>query len=119
MTARRAAFFFRAFGDPTRLRLVALLSEKPHSVARLRRVLGCPAQRISRHLRYLHARGVVECESAGNTVVYRLAPHQHALHRRVLTALLRSLGEIAEVEQDAQRLERDSNGRGPRLRGGS
>lgn len=104
MDARHAAFFLRALGDGTRLRLIALLSEKPHSVARLTQVLRCPKPRVSRHLRFLHARGLVECEPEGNAMVYRLAPHQHALHRLVLTAVLRSLGEIEEVQDDARRL---------------
>ncbi len=111
MDARHAAYFLRAFGDATRLRLIALLSEKPHSVAKLTRVLRCPKPRVSRHLRFLRGRGLVECQPEGNAMVYRLAPHQHALHRRALTAVLRSLGEIEEVQDDARRLEQRGSSR--------
>ena len=103
MNAREAARFLRAFGDGTRLRIVALLSEKPRSVVQLATVLQSPTPRVSRHLRYLLARGVVDCKADGNAMIYRLATERHGLHRRVLKALLLSLEDIEEVPRDAVR----------------
>ena len=58
MTAKQAGNFMRAFGDGTRLRIVCALLVRPTTVNDLTRLLRAPVQRVSRHLRYLHARGV-------------------------------------------------------------
>ena len=104
MNARQAATFMRAFGDGTRLRIIGALSDAPMSMSKLARVLRCPKHRVSRHLTYLRARGVVQSEPVRNSVVYRLSGAKHAIHRRVLAAVQRCLGEIDEVLRDAARL---------------
>ena len=104
MNARQAAWFMRAFGDATRLRVVAALSNRELSVGQLARLLRSPKARLSRHLRYLHARGVVEAEPVANSVVYRLAPPQHPLHQWVLEAVQQCAGDVTEMIRDAERL---------------
>ncbi|MFP4057554.1 MAG: ArsR/SmtB family transcription factor [Candidatus Brocadiia bacterium] len=94
----------RAFGDGTRLRIVGVLSRGPVSVSGLAGLLHCPPPRVSRHLRYLGARGVVEAEYRGNAMVYRLAAPAHRLHERVLAAVQGGLADVEEVRQDARRL---------------
>jgi len=106
MRARDAGTFMRAFGDGTRLRIVAALGGTPLTVAELTRLLRCPEQRVSRHLRYLHARGVVESEAALNSVVYSLAKPQNGLHRLVVSALQNGLAGVEEVQRDSDRLAR-------------
>ena len=104
MNAREAAWFMRAFGDGTRVRIVAALSSRELSVWQLSGMLRSPKARTSRHLRYLHARGVVEAQPVGNSVVYRLAPPQHRLHQWVLGALQQCASDVEEVCRDAERL---------------
>ena len=106
MDAQEAATFMRAFGDPTRLRVVAALTQGPLRVGELARLLECPDQRMSRHLAYLHARRVVKARKALNSVVYHLAEPGHMLHRLVLAGVQDALGEVDEVRGDAQRLAR-------------
>ena len=114
MKARHAATFMRAFGDPTRLRIIAALTARPLSVAELTRLLHCPKQRVSRHLRYLHARHVVDSEAARNSVIYSLAEPRSDLHRLVAAAVQGGLAGVAEVQRDAVRLAEGRH----RLRGG-
>jgi len=110
--AQQAGFFMRAFGDGTRLRVVAALSHRPLRFGELGRVLRCPKERLARHLQYLHDRRVIESQRTGQTVVYRLADAQHALHRAALAAVLTSLGDIDEVEQDRSRMRGHTRGGG-------
>jgi DNA-binding transcriptional ArsR family regulator len=104
MTAAEAAFSLRVFGDGTRLRILAALAHHELSVSQLARLLRCPFKRASRHLRYLRAREVVEARAAGNSVVYRLAPPQNSVHKRMLAALFECADAIDEFTQDGARL---------------
>ncbi len=101
MTAQEAATFMRAFGDGTRLRIIAALSRRPATVWELARLIGCPEHRVSRHLRHLDARGVVEWRPAAKAVSYSLAAPSHALHDEVLAAVQATMGDIEEVRTDA------------------
>jgi len=106
MQARQAGAFMRAFGDGTRLRILAALIERELSVGQLTSLLQCPNHKVSRHLRYLHARGVVQSRTAGNAVAYSLAKPQHPVHREVLAALRRSLTTVEEVRVDTAELKK-------------
>lgn len=106
MDARNAAAFLRAFGDPTRLRLLHALAVGPLSVGELASTLDVPFARVSRHLRYLDARGLVSWASDGHGVVYRLAKARHGLHRSVLKTVLASVEGLPEAQEDRRRLER-------------
>ena len=58
--------------DPTRLRLLHVLAQGPVCVCHFQAVLGEPQVKISKHLAYLRARGLVGCERQGNWVIYAL-----------------------------------------------
>ncbi len=58
--------------DPTRLRLLHVLAQGPVCVCHFQAVLGEPQVKISKHLAYLRARGLVESERQGNWVIYAL-----------------------------------------------
>jgi SAM-dependent methyltransferase len=65
----------RAVAEPTRLRLVALLSREELTVTEISRVIGQSQPRTSRHLRLLVDAGVLEREPEGAFVYYRLDDH--------------------------------------------
>jgi len=70
------ARFFRALGDPTRVRLLQLLLEAPAgecSVGELVAALGAPQSRVSTHLGCLRWCGLVETRRAAKLVYYRVA----------------------------------------------
>ena len=104
MHARKAAAFLRAFGDATRLRILHALSVRPLTVGEMARVLKVPFPRISRHLRYLDVRGVVECGPRGRSVQYRLAPCGSPLHESVLAVIQQAAASMHEMQQDLPRL---------------
>ncbi len=63
---------FRVLGDPTRLRIVKLLSAEEYCVCELVHLLGLSQPAVSQHLAKLRAAGLVSERRAGQWVVYRL-----------------------------------------------
>ena len=58
--------------DPTRLRLLHLLQQGPLCVCHLQEILREPQVKISKHLGYLRARGLVTARREGNWMIYAL-----------------------------------------------
>ncbi len=113
MEAKEAGWLLRAFGDGTRLRIIALLTHRPHRVSELARALRRPMPAVTRHLRYLHARGLVEWQTVDGGVLYRLTPSGNPLKEAVLAALQRRLDLLDEVPRDRARAttQRPTRGR--------
>ena len=68
----------RVLSDPTRLRLVALLSGDELSVNELQEITGMGQSRISTHLRLLQETGLVLSRREGKRSFYRLVPQPRA-----------------------------------------
>lgn len=66
------AKFARGLGDPTRLRILRLLLDKPRSVSQIIGHLSMPQSRVSNHLACLKWCGYVAAERRGRTIIYRL-----------------------------------------------
>ncbi|MGE0845464.1 MAG: ArsR/SmtB family transcription factor [Flavobacteriaceae bacterium] len=69
----KALAALRAAGEPTRLRILALLREGERSVKDLTDILGQSQPRISRHLKLLSEAGLVERHPEGTWAFFRLA----------------------------------------------
>ncbi len=67
----RMVMFLRAAGEPTRMRLLALLSKMDLTVSDLTRILGQSQPRISRHLRLLVEAGLAERYQEGAWAYFR------------------------------------------------
>lgn len=67
------AKFFRALGDPTRLRLLELLLEEEHTVGECVAHVGLSQGRVSVHLACLADCGYVACRRTGRNAFYRVA----------------------------------------------
>ena len=63
---------YQCLCDPTRLRILNLLSSGELCVCHFQEILGEPQVKISKHLAYLRARGLVESRKEANWVVYSL-----------------------------------------------
>jgi len=72
LLAAQAVEVLRAAGEPTRLRILALLAREELAVLELCRVLGQSQPRVSRHLKLLADAGLVERFPDGAWVFYRL-----------------------------------------------
>jgi ArsR family transcriptional regulator len=94
---------FKALGDPTKLRLVALCGIAECSVSELTKVMAQSQPRISQHLKQLCAAGLLGRFRDGHFVFYRV-PMKGAdtAARRRLLALLP--GDEPQFAQDIERL---------------
>ncbi len=91
----------RAAGEPTRLRLIALLREGELTVGEIAEVLNQSQPRVSRHLRLLADAGLIERLPEGTWVFYRLA------HGGGVGRLLESLFAVLPASDARLRADRD------------
>lgn len=80
---------FKAFADPTRLRVMNVLAAGELCVCDVVEILGLPQPTVSRHLALLRREGLVEVSRDWKYAHYRLATPRDAVHRR-LVACVRS-----------------------------
>ncbi len=97
---------FRALGDDTRLRIVALLSQGELCVCHLEAALALTQTNASRQLGILRAAGVVAARREERWVYYRLADQADPDRRRHLKALVGSFAPRELLKKDAARLRR-------------
>ncbi|OGX38606.1 MAG: hypothetical protein A3C53_08350 [Omnitrophica WOR_2 bacterium RIFCSPHIGHO2_02_FULL_68_15] len=83
----RSHRLFRAFADPTRLRILTLLRGGERCVCHLFDVLRLPQSTVSRHLAYLRRAGLIISRAQGTWHYYRLAPPSGPVHRILLGCL--------------------------------
>lgn len=67
------ADFFRAMAEPQRLKILNSLRDGPRNVGDLTLALACSQANVSKHLALLSKTGLVERESRGTSVYYRIA----------------------------------------------
>ena len=58
--------------EPSRCRIVSLLSQRAYCVSALATILGLSAPAVSQHLRVLRSAGIVYCEKYGYHTHYKL-----------------------------------------------
>ncbi len=104
MESQQINLMFRAFSDPTRLRILHLLQIRDFCVGDLVTVLELPQPSVSRHLAYLRKAGLVDCTKKGLWCHYRLAPANSSFHRCLLECLRCCLPQVPELQTDAQRV---------------
>lgn len=88
----------RALGDPTRLRLLALLDAEELSVNELQSITGLGQSRISTHLGLLQETALVTSRRDGKRSLYRL--DQSPDNRSSLTLALQAASETSEHTTD-------------------
>ena len=96
---------FKAFADPTRLRILGLLAGGEICVCNIHECLDVPQPTASRHLAYLRKKHLVETRKDGLWVHYRLARLDEPVMRVLLSAVTHVLRHCDAVTKDRQRLE--------------
>lgn len=91
--------------DPTRLRLLNVLAEGPLCVCHFQAILREPQVKISKHLAYLKARGLVHCEREGNWMIYALPAKPSRELKANLACLQDCAQENAIFRSDLARLK--------------
>lgn len=99
---KRTSALFRAFSDPTRLRLLKLLSRGEWCVGDLVTVLDIPQPTVSRHLAYLRKSSLVELRKDGVWKYYRLSPASDRVHQNLLDTL-NTFDHLVDIMNDARR----------------
>jgi len=85
-------------GDPTRVRLLALLEQREATVQQLSDQLPSTPQNISRHLGILYRSGIVARQREGTTVHYSLTDYSACrLLEQTLASISGQLDELADV----------------------
>jgi DNA-binding transcriptional ArsR family regulator/ubiquinone/menaquinone biosynthesis C-methylase UbiE len=102
MSISTTVALFRAAGDPTRLRLLALLAGGEVTVGELVEILGQSQPRVSRHLKLLADAGLVTHFRDGQWVYYRLRS-ETAVEGFVLQAIELARAGDGIVEEDRTR----------------
>ncbi|MBX9578961.1 MAG: metalloregulator ArsR/SmtB family transcription factor [Gemmataceae bacterium] len=97
---------FRAFSDPTRLRILHLLHGGEMCVGDLVKVLEVPQPTASRHLAYLRRAGLARCRKEGLWSYYSLAPASGEFHRRLVECVACCFCEVPTLRADAARLSK-------------
>lgn len=106
----RVDALFKAFSDPTRLRILNLLQLRGRGrselcVCDLIDVLGLPQAKVSRHLAYLRRSGLVQTRREGQWVYYRLSKAEGGVHKKMLECLRCCEAQVAELQADREKLE--------------
>ena len=98
-----AVEMLKALAEPTRFRLVLLVSEQDLTVSDLTAILGQSQPRISRHLKLLVEAGMVERHQEGSWAYFRLS--DRPLAARLVHSLKASVGDDdGALSRDAERL---------------
>jgi DNA-binding transcriptional ArsR family regulator len=103
-----SAKFFRALGDPTRLKILEMLLDGEKSVSELVRRLGIQQGRVSNHLACLKWCGYVTTGRKGRYTLYRIAD------RRVKRILQLSRDMVAKNAEHLWACTRIGDAPGPR-----
>ena len=105
------AKFFRALGDPTRLRILEAVMDEEKNVSALVRITGSPQGRVSSHLACLRWCGYVATRQDGRNVYYRVVDPR-------VRKLVRMASQLVDDNTDRIRactiIDRRSSG--PRLK---
>lgn len=101
---------FKALGEPTRLRILRLLSVRPMYVCELESVLGISQPRISQHLKVLKEATILRETKEAQKTFYML---NGDIMERTLNDFLEFLrvdiGQLPEFKEESARLEKLEN----------
>ena len=98
------AAIFKALGDPTRLRILALIGGGETCVCHIHEALRLPQPTVSRHLAYLRRSGLVETRRDGLWVHYRPVRSADPSVRAAVDAAVHAVGHVPSFQTDQHRL---------------
>jgi ArsR family transcriptional regulator len=99
---------FRALGDETRIRIIALLSHGELCVCHVESALGLSQPNCSRQLGILKSAGIVDSRRVGTWVHYRIVEQETESVKSVLDVLAKTFGAERSLRADHARLKRNS-----------
>jgi ArsR family transcriptional regulator, arsenate/arsenite/antimonite-responsive transcriptional repressor len=106
LEVRPLSLAFRALGDETRLRIIALLTHGELCVCHFEKALDLSQPNVSRHLGILRTAGLVNARREGTWVYYSLSEQHHDLVDNQLAALTKAFGAERALRADHARLRK-------------
>ncbi len=106
LDVRPLSLVYRALGDETRLRIVALLVHGELCVCHIEKGLDITQPNASRQLGILRAAGVVDCRREGTWVYYFLSPANHDLVAKQLAFLTTEFAAERTLRADHARVRK-------------
>ncbi|MFT3700121.1 MAG: metalloregulator ArsR/SmtB family transcription factor [Kofleriaceae bacterium] len=97
---------FRALGDETRLRIVALLSHGELCVCHIEKALELSQPNVSRQLGILRMSGIVDTRRDGSWMYYSIAPQEHESVKAMLDQLTTLFGAERAIRADHAKLKK-------------
>jgi ArsR family transcriptional regulator len=97
---------YECFCDRTRLRILQLLNAGPLCVCHFQEILGEPQVKISKHLGYLKAHGLVVATRNANWMIYSLPEKPTQELRKNLACLQDCVTEDPIFQKDAAKLQK-------------
>jgi ArsR family transcriptional regulator, arsenate/arsenite/antimonite-responsive transcriptional repressor len=98
------AEFFKALGNPLRIRILELLRSGPMSVTQIQEATAAPASSVSQQLAVLRGRGILTTERRGTTIIYRVADSELFelldVARRIFYAHLNDTIDLLRLVED-------------------
>lgn len=88
--------------DPHRILIIYSLADGPHNVGEISTLVDLPQTSVSRHLKILRDRGIVNFQRDGQTIIYHLSD------QRYIQALNLLRGILAEQLQDQANLAKEA-----------
>ncbi len=76
--------WYRACADPVRLKILALLMDRPLCVCVIKAVIRIADSKLSYHLNILKKAGMIEGEQQGQYIIYRITDKAHMFMKREL-----------------------------------
>lgn len=108
MSKQDVNLMFKAFSDPTRLRILHLLLNGELCVCDIVSVTRVPQPTASRHLAYLRRAGLVVKRRDRLWSYYKLAPATSSFHQSLIKCLKQCFRDVPELAGDARRLAQGS-----------
>ena len=96
---------FKAFADPTRLRILSLLAAGELCVCDIVEILDLPQPTVSRHLAALRHAGLVDVTRDWKFAHYRLTAPSEPVHRNLINCVRSCFRGIASLDRERVRAE--------------
>ena len=104
MNSEELCQVYRCLCDKTRLRILNLLSDGALCVCHLQEILNETQVKISKHLAYLKAHGLVESERRANWMIYQISNKTNPILEKNLKFLQDLVSEDPTFKNDLKRL---------------
>lgn len=91
---------FKAFADPTRIRILNVLSAGELCVCDIVDILRLPQPTVSRHLAYLRRTGLVDATREWKFAHYRLSEPADRVHATLLDCVHDSFKDVAALARE-------------------